>query len=391
MPFARPKQMRCQTPPPSLTDTARQRVAEHIHTIAPGGTVGILGGGQLGRMLSMAAAQMGLHTHIFAPETNPPAAQVADHTTQAGYDDHDALSTFAQSVDVVTFEFENVPADTIETLSQYVATYPGARPLAIAQNRSKEKAFLNKTGIATAPYERVLSVEDLVAALKTIGTPSVLKTQTLGYDGKGQFKIDNPSQAAHAWSAIGERPAILEGFIPFDKEISVIAARGQDGATALYDVVENIHKNHILDQTKVPAGCDDVLLARAQEIATKALQALDYVGVLAVEMFACHIDQAGKAELLVNEIAPRVHNSGHWTLDAAKTSQFELHLRAVCGWPLGDVGRTHNAVMTNLLGSDVDQWQTLVAKPNTRLHLYGKAEARPGRKMGHVTELKSLS
>lgn len=366
-------------------------MAEPIHTLVPGATVGILGGGQLGRMLAMAAAQLGLHTHIFAPESNPPASQVADRTTRAPYDDHAALAAFAQSVDVVTFEFENVPSETVETLSQYVNAYPGALPLAVAQNRSKEKGFLNENGIATAPYAIVESLEDLKTALEKIGTPCVLKTQTLGYDGKGQAKIDDPSQAVEAWRTIGGRPAVLEGFIEFDKEISVISARGHDGEIAHFDVVENIHQNHILHQTIVPARCPKALLSRAQEIATTTLQALDYIGVLAVEMFACHINEPDKAEILVNEIAPRVHNSGHWTLDAAPVSQFELHIRAICGWPFGDLRRTHDAVMTNLLGNDVDQWRSIAAQPQTNLHLYGKAEARAGRKMGHVTELKPKS
>ena len=334
---------------------------------------------------------MGLHTHIFAPETNAPASQVADHTTQAQFNDHAALSAFAQAVDVVTFEFENVPAETVATLSRHVSTHPGALPLAIAQNRSKEKAFLNDTGIGTAPYATILNLSDLSSALTEIGTPSVLKTQTLGYDGKGQFKIDHPSQVSEAWKAIGERPAILEAFVPFDKEISVVAARGQNGDIAHFDVVENVHKNHILHQTIVPARCSEALLARAQDITTTALRALDYVGVLTVEMFACGIDQPDQAQILVNEIAPRVHNSGHWTLDAAPVSQFELHIRAICGWPLGDLRRTHDAVMTNLLGHDVDRWQSIAAQPQTKIHLYGKAEPRPGRKMGHVTELKVKS
>lgn len=366
-------------------------MTDSTHILAPGATIGILGGGQLGRMLSIAAAQMGLHTHIFAPDGNPPASQVADHTTQAGYDDHAALAAFAQSVDVVTFEFENVPSDTVETLSQYVKTYPGARALAVAQNRSKEKGFLNANGIATAAYETVESLEDLTSALQTIGTPSVLKTQTLGYDGKGQVKMEAPSQAADAWAKIGARPAVLEGFIPFDKEISVIAARGFGGEIAHFDVVENVHKNHILHQTIVPAQCPETLLLQAQEIAATTLGALDYVGVLAVEMFACDINKPDNAKILVNEIAPRVHNSGHWTLDAAPVSQFELHVRAICGWPLGDLRRTHDAVMTNLLGDDISQWRALAAKPLTKLHLYGKAEPKPGRKMGHVTELKPKS
>jgi len=391
MPFAPRKPTPFQTLRQILTDTTQQTVAEPMHTIEPGATVGILGGGQLGRMLSIAAAQLGLHTHIFAPESQPPAAQVADRTTQADYDDHAALAKFAQSVDVVTFEFENVPSDTVETLSQYVNTYPGALPLTVAQNRSKEKGFLNENGIATAPYEIVESLGGLTSALEKIGTPSVLKTQTLGYDGKGQFKIDEHAQATDAWTAIGERPAVLEGFVNFDKEISVISARRRDGEVAHFDVVENVHKNHILHQTIVPARCGQALLTRAQEIATTTLQALDYVGVLAVEMFACDIDQPDKAKILVNEIAPRVHNSGHWTLDAAPVSQFELHIRAICGWPFGDLRRTHDAVMTNLLGHDVDDWRSIAAKPQTKLHLYGKAEARPGRKMGHVTELKPKS
>ncbi len=361
--------------------------AAEASVLAPGSTIGILGGGQLGRMMASAAAELGLKVHIYAPEQNPPAAELAAVTTTAAYTDAARLAAFADSVDVVTYEFENVPAETAAILAKHTNVFPAPDALRIAQNRSLEKTFLNDNGLATAPFRIVESFNDLQDAIAEIGTPCVLKTQTMGYDGKGQAKIDSAEDADTAWDAIGQKPAIVEAFIPFDCEISVIAARGPDGAIALYDVVDNVHKNHILHQTHVPAQIDDDLITHAHEMAHTLISALNYVGVIAVEMFACGHDEKGKPLILVNEIAPRVHNSGHWTQDAAVTSQFEQHIRAICGWPLGDTSRTHNAVMTNLLGDDVNAWQDFAAKPNTKVHLYGKAEAHAGRKMGHVTEL----
>ena len=355
--------------------------------LAPGSVIGILGGGQLGRMMASAAAELGLKVHIYAPEQNPPAAEVAAFTTTASYTDADQLAAFADSVDVVTYEFENVPSDTASILADHTHVFPGPDALRIAQNRLLEKTFLNDNGLATAPFRGVETLDDLQKAIDDIGTPCVLKTRTMGYDGKGQAKINSAEDAEAAWNAIGKKPAIVEAFISFEREISVIAARGQDRVITLYDVVDNVHKNHILHQTHVPAQIDEDLITHAHEMAHTLISALNYVGVIAVEMFACGHDAEGNPLVLVNEIAPRVHNSGHWTQDAAVTSQFEQHIRAIAGWPLGDSSRTHNAVMTNLLGDDVNGWQALAAQPDKKVHLYGKAEAREGRKMGHVTEL----
>jgi len=347
--------------------------------IEPGGTVGILGAGQLGRMLAMAAPRMGLRARLYAPEADPPAAHVAP-VTRGAWDDADALAAFAASVDVVTLEFENVPLGAVETLAPLVPVRPGARALAVAQDRLTEKRFLNEAGARTAPFAPVEDAASLGAALAALGLPAILKTRRLGYDGKGQARLNSAADAPAALAAMGGAPAILEGFAPFAREVSVVIARGADGATRAYDPGENVHRDGILRTTTVPAALDADAAARAVAVATRIVDALGYVGVLGVELF--HMPDGA---FWVNEIAPRVHNTGHWTINACAVDQFEQHLRAVCGWPLGDPRRHCDAVMENLIGDDDAAWPRLAAEPGAALHLYGKAGARPGRKMGHVT------
>jgi 5-(carboxyamino)imidazole ribonucleotide synthase len=356
--------------------------------LAPGSTIGILGGGQLGRMLALAAARLGLKCHIFCPDPDSPAFEAAARNTIADYDDVAALDAFAASVDVVTYEFENVDVGAAERLQRAVPVRPGPQALAVSQDRVTEKTFLNGLGIATAPFAAVEDVASLEVALASLGRPAILKTRRFGYDGKGQVRISGAVPAEEAFAAIGGRAAVLEGLVPFAREISVIAARGVDGALALYDPAENLHRDGILHRSRVPAAVTARTAGEAQRIAAKILQALDYVGVLGVEFF---VTGAGEGErLVVNEIAPRVHNSGHWTEDACAVSQFENHVRAVAGWPLGPTLRHADAQMTNLIGADVEAWAELAAEPGARLHLYGKREARPGRKMGHVNRLAPL-
>jgi 5-(carboxyamino)imidazole ribonucleotide synthase len=350
--------------------------------IAPGGTIGILGGGQLGRMTALAAAELGYRCHILCPEADSPAMQVAAAATVAAYDDEGALDAFATAIDVATYEFENIPAAGVERLAARVPVRPGVEPLYLAQNRVREKDFLNAAGAPTAPYRAVGDEAALAAALDEIGRPAVLKSAAFGYDGKGQVAIDEAGDPARAWSEMGGGAGIVEGFVDFAIEISVVLARGLDGGVAAYVPVENRHRRHILDVTVAPAGISSELAAEATAIATRIAAALDLVGLLAVEMFVTR-----EGALLVNEIAPRPHNSGHWTIDACATSQFEQFVRAVCGLPLGDPERHADAEMTNLLGDDIAAWPAIRAEPGGRLHLYGKHEARPGRKMGHVTRL----
>lgn len=350
--------------------------------VSPGGVIGIIGGGQLGRMTAIAAARLGYKCHIFTPEENSPASQIAFATTIAEYDDLKALEAFAKQVDVVTFEFENIPSAVLEFLESLVPVRPNRKALEIAQNRLKEKRFFNDLGIDTAPWREVNSLSDLEAALKEIGYPAVIKTTTLGYDGKGQAKISCAADILGAWEIIKGREAVLEGFVDFHSEISVIIAQSADGAWAAYDVVENIHKNHILDLTIAPANIEPALAQLAVKLVHRAVEALGLIGVLAVELFVTK-----NHRLLVNEMAPRPHNSGHWTIDATASSQFEQLVRAVCGLPLGSPYRTSNAVMKNLIGDDVNNWQEALKDPAAKLHLYGKAEVRPGRKMGHITRL----
>jgi 5-(carboxyamino)imidazole ribonucleotide synthase len=351
----------------------------------PGCTLGILGGGQLGRMMAMAAAQLGLRAHIYAPDNNSPAFEVAADVTIAPYEDEANLVRFAKAVDVVTYEFENVPSETAAILSAHALLAPNAQALAVSQDRFLEKSFIAGLGIAVAPFAAVSSEAELAEALARIGRPAVLKTRRFGYDGKGQVMIRPETDPVGAWEEIGRAAAILEGFVPFEREVSVVAARTASGAFAAYDLCANVHRHHILATTQVPAGVSPETEAQAFRIARSIAEALDYVGVLAVELFLV-TDGAGE-RLVVNEIAPRVHNSGHWTLGGAATSQFEQHVRAVCGWPLGSTARLGRVEMQNLIGHDADAWEEILAEPGAHLHLYGKAEARAGRKMGHVTRV----
>jgi 5-(carboxyamino)imidazole ribonucleotide synthase len=353
--------------------------------IRPGCTIGILGGGQLGRMMAMAAAQLGLKAHIYAPEENSPAFDVAAEITIAPYEDEAALVRFARAVDVVTYEFENVPSETAATLSAHTLLAPNAKALAVSQDRFLEKSFISGLGIPVAPFATFTGEAELTEAVGRLGRPAVLKTRRFGYDGKGQVMIRPETDLTAAWSEIGRAPSIVEGFVPFEREVSVVAARTASGAFAAYDLCANEHKHHILDVTRVPAGVADATEAEAIRIARTIADALDYVGVLAVELFL--VTEGGQERLVVNEIAPRVHNSGHWTLGGAVTSQFEQHVRAVCGWPLGATSRLGRVEMRNLIGHDVDEWERILAEPGAYLHLYGKSEARAGRKMGHVTRV----
>lgn len=355
-----------------------------IAPAAPGGTIGILGGGQLGRMMALAAARLGLKTHIYSDESNAPAFHVAAAHTIAGYDDRSALAAFAAACDVVTFEFENVPAETAAALASHKPIFPPANALAITQDRLDEKGFVASLGLETAPFVGVASEDEAVAAFGKIGAPSILKTRRLGYDGKGQTKIADANGAIAAFRAFHNRPSILEGFVDFAFEASIIAARGRNGEFAAYDPPENFHENHILRRSTVPSRMNATQCAQADAIARRIAEALDYVGILAVELFVRR-----DGALLVNEIAPRVHNSGHWTIEACVTSQFEQHVRAIAGWPLGDPSRHSDAVMENIIGAEADDWKHLAT--GGALHLYGKSEARPGRKMGHRTWLKPLT
>ena len=353
--------------------------------VPPGGTVGILGGGQLGRMLTLAAASLGLKCHIFAPEADSPAFQVAAAQTCASYDDRSAIEAFAGAVDVVTYEFENIPAETARLLSSLREVRPNARALDLLQDRFVEKKFVKNLGIETALFAPVDSEASARTAFATIGTPAILKTSTLGYDGKGQRRVTTADEAVAAWHALGKTRCILEGFVDFKRELSIVAARGADGALQCYDLVENIHENHVLRTTLAPASDAEHLAQRATDIARSITNALNYVGVMATELF-----ETRDGRLLVNEIAPRVHNSGHWTIDACAVSQFEQHIRAVCGWPLGDPQRHSDAIMRNLLGDEVLDWQSPARDPATCIHLYGKSAPKPGRKMGHITKLFPL-
>jgi len=352
--------------------------------LPPGSTIGILGGGQLGRMLAVAASRLGLKIHIYSDEPDPPAFAVAAARTVAGYNDADALLKFAGAVDVVTCEFENVPAAALEAAGRNAPVFPPPRAFAVAQDRLAEKDFLQELGIAVAPFAPIGSVRELQAALPGIGFPALLKTRRFGYDGKGQVMIRSQSEAEAALDSIGHVPAVLEGVVLFEREISVVAVRGQDGTLHFYDPSENVHQDGILARSRVPAPISATCAFEARGIAGKIANALSYVGVICVEMFQRMGD--GSA-LVVNEIAPRVHNSGHWTLDACLVSQFENHIRAIAGWPLGETSRHSDAVMANIIGADADRWRHFASAEGTSLHLYGKEEARPGRKMGHFTRL----
>ena len=346
--------------------------------LAPGATIGILGGGQLGRMLALAAARLGLKCHIFEPGDNAPAAEIAAYSTCAAYDDVAALDAFAKSVDVVTYEFENIPEAALDRIEAHAPVRPNRRALAVSQDRLTEKTFLQDLGLTVAPFADIASQADLDAAIASIGTRSILKTRRMGYDGKGQFRLNAPEQAPEALAAMQSAPAILEGFVTFEREISVIAARGLSGPIVCYDPGENVHKDGILHTTTVPAHIPASLHGEATLLAGKILNALDYIGVMGIELF---VTTDG---LLVNEIAPRVHNSGHWTQNGCVIDQFEQHIRAIAGWPLGDGKRHADVVMTNLIGDEADGWRDVTADG---LHLYGKAEARAGRKMGHINRV----
>ncbi|MGZ5841013.1 MAG: 5-(carboxyamino)imidazole ribonucleotide synthase [Xanthobacteraceae bacterium] len=350
--------------------------------LEPGATIGILGSGQLGRMLALAAARLGFKCHIFAPDRDSPAFDVVRESTRADYDDEQALARFAESVDVVTYEFENIPAETAAFLAPLVPVLPDPRILATTQDRIAEKDFIASLGIATAPYAAVATSAELSAALKRIGRPAVLKTRRFGYDGKGQAAIAKDAAAEAAWQDVGAQPSILEAFVPFVREVSVVAARAADGTVECFDLTENEHRDHILKVSRVPAAVSDATAQEARRIAETIAHHFDYIGVLAVEMFVL-----GDGTLLVNEIAPRVHNSGHWTLDGASVSQFEQHIRAVAGWPLGEPIRKSRVEMTNLIGHEVDDYRKWLTVPGAAVHLYGKIAVRPGRKMGHVTRL----
>ena len=370
---------------PTMAD--RRHLSDAGTVLAPGSMIGIFGGGQLGRMLALAAPQLGLKCHIYCPDPDSPAFDVAATRTIAAYDDEGALDRFVRSVDVVTYEFENIDLAAVERLAKSVPARPGVRALAVAQDRLAEKMFLQDAGIAVAPFAVVDCLADLEKAVAAIGRPALLKTRRYGYDGKGQAPITKDTDLAGALEQLGGAPSIVEGFIDFTREVSVIAVRGGDGATACYDVAENVHREHILHTSTVPAAISPETAADARRIAEQIMTALDYIGVLGVEFFVTQVD--GRENLLVNEIAPRVHNSGHWTQDACAVSQFENHIRAVAGWPLGPTCRHRDAVMTNLIGAAADNWDELAADPSARLHLYGKRETRPGRKMGHVNRLSS--
>lgn len=353
--------------------------------LKPGDTIGILGGGQLGRMLAQSAASMGLRTHILCPDPDSPAFEVSAEKTVAAYEDTEALDRFAQAVSVVTYEFENVPGATARHLASRLPIRPGVRALEVSQDRLLEKRYLSGSGVAIAGFAEVNSEADLQDALERFDGRAVLKTRRFGYDGKGQTMIRTAADAAGAFERIGAAPAVLEELIGFECEVSVIVARDLSGTCASYDIARNHHENHILKTSTVPAGVSGETLNAARQMAERIVTGLDYVGVMGVEMFLVRKD--GTEQLLVNEIAPRVHNSGHWTQDACLTSQFDQHIRAVAGWPLGRPDRHSDVVMENLIGRDAEDWHKILVEPAARLHLYGKAEIREGRKMGHVNRI----
>ena len=347
-----------------------------------GSVIGILGGGQLGRMLSVAASRLGYRTHIFEPGANPPAGHVADKVTTASYEDEAALVAFAQSVDVITYEFENIPTSALDILEAHRPIRPGREALRVSQDRITEKEYLSELGLKVAPFAQVDTDEDLKAALADIGTPSILKTRRFGYDGKGQARMNSEADADAALSDLAGAPSVLEGFVTFSHEVSVIAARGIDGQVACFDPGENVHVGGILRTTTVPARLPGSMRMDAVLIASKILNALDYVGVMGVELF---VTAEG---LVVNEIAPRVHNSGHWTQNGCTVDQFEQHIRAVVGLPLGNGERHSDVVMENLIGDDMDRVPELLNEAHVAVHLYGKSDVKPGRKMGHINRVK---
>ncbi len=349
-----------------------------------GSVIGILGGGQLGRMLSVAASRLGYRTHIFEPSAGAPAAQVADQLTTAPYEDKDALTAFANSVDVITYEFENIPTAALDVLEKLRPIHPDRRALAVSQDRLAEKQYLQSIGLSVAPYAEVNSVDDLQAAMAEIGVPSILKTRRFGYDGKGQVRLNTDSDPETAFADLAGAHAVLEGFIEFEREISVIGTRAPDGQVACFDPGENVHLDGILHTTTVPAQISGRQRMNAVLLASQILTSQQYVGVMGVELFVT------KSGLIINEIAPRVHNSGHWTQQGCTIDQFEQHIRAIAGWPLGDGQRFADIEMLNLIGDDVDKLTDLAATPHTSIHMYGKAAVRAGRKMGHVNRVTSV-
>ena len=350
-----------------------------------GSTIGILGGGQLGRMLSVAAARLGYRTHIYEPAASPPAGDVAHRVTTAPYDELAALADFAGAVDVITYEFENIPASALDALEAHCPIHPNRRALSVSQDRLVEKAFLQDLGLRVAPFAAVDDEVDLAEAIAEIGCPAILKTRRLGYDGKGQARLSGPRDATTALGAMSGAPAILEGFVNFSREVSVIAARSLSGEVTAYDPGENLHREGILRTTTVPARLSNAERTDAVLMAGKILNTLHYVGVMGVEFF---VTEQG---LVINEIAPRVHNSGHWTQNGCAVDQFEQHIRAVTGWPLGDGARHSDVMMENLIGDDIVRIPDIAQEGQTAIHLYGKAEARPGRKMGHVNRIAPKS
>lgn len=354
--------------------------------ILPNSTIGVFGSGQLGRMFAIEARKMGYRVHTFSPDSDTPTGQVADIETSSSYDDLDAVREFARSVDVVTFEFENVPSSTVEAAVEFVPVHPRGDILHTTQNRLREKTFLSENGFPVAAFRRIRVIEDLYHGIDELGTPAVLKTAGFGYDGKGQSKLSGRADIESAFAAMNRSEAILEAFVDFEKEVSVVCARAQDGAFASYGVIENEHANHILDVSFAPADVSPSVSKTAVEIARSIAETLGYVGTLCVEFFLTRDEK-----LLVNELAPRPHNSGHLTFDACVTSQFEQQLRAVCGLPLGSTEFYRPAAMANLLGdiwrNGEPNWTEAIALPGVKLHLYGKSEARAGRKMGHITAM----
>jgi 5-(carboxyamino)imidazole ribonucleotide synthase len=355
--------------------------------LKPGDTIGILGGGQLGRMLAMAAARLGLRCQVFSPDPDSPAFDVVLNATCAEYADVEALELFAGDVDVITYEFENVPAASAMILAARRPVLPNRKILETTQDRLAEKNFVRQLGIGTADYADVSSAAALRAAIEKIGLPAVIKTRRFGYDGKGQAIIRKGDDPDRVWEDLATRSAILEAFVPFEREVSVIAARNAEGQVECFDVTENEHSDHILKTSRVPAMISAALAAQARDIAKQIANALDYIGVLAVEMFVVQGNDGPR--ILVNEIAPRVHNSGHWTLDGASISQFEQHIRAIAGWPLGKPVRHGPVTMTNLIGDEINDYTRWLTVPGATVHVYGKGAPRPGRKMGHVTQVKA--
>jgi 5-(carboxyamino)imidazole ribonucleotide synthase len=361
-----------------VTDTNRVK-------LKPGDTIGILGGGQLGRMLAMAAARLGLRCQVFSPDPDSPAFDVVLNATCAEYADVEALELFANDVDVITYEFENIPSAAAMILGARRPVLPDRKILETTQDRLAEKDFIKRLGIGTADYADVSSADSLHKAIARIGLPAVIKTRRFGYDGKGQAIIREGDDPDRIWTELGTKSAILEAFVPFEREISVVAARSADGQVECFDVTENEHRDHILKTSRAPAAIPDQVAQEALSIAERIANSLDYVGVLAVEMFV--LKDATTTQVLVNEIAPRVHNSGHWTLDGASISQFEQHIRAIAGWPLGKPVRHGPVTMTNLIGEEINNYAQWLSVPGATVHLYGKGTPRPGRKMGHVTQV----